>query len=92
MRLQEEVERRVAREEALSTGAYFGKSALEVGMDIEDKEWDKWKAWAEKETELQQQQRQAVQSGGYLEPSENESQEDVLEALDDGTEESALPT
>jgi small subunit ribosomal protein S23 len=37
LRHEEAVERRVTREEALWSGAYFGKSALEVGMELEDK-------------------------------------------------------
>lgn len=59
LRLQEDVERRIAREEALSTGAYFGKSALDIGMELEDKEYENWKRWAEKEI-LTKQQRQAA--------------------------------
>ena len=50
VRHEEDVERRVAREEALSTGAYFGKSQLEIGMELEDNVYEQWKAWALKET------------------------------------------
>ena len=64
LRLQEDVERRVAEEEAMSTGAYFGLSALDVGMELEDKEYEKWKAWAEKEVETQEQKNAAMYSGG----------------------------
>ncbi|OQN99007.1 hypothetical protein B0A48_14868 [Cryoendolithus antarcticus] len=46
----QETEQRVAKEEALHYGAYFGKSPLEVGMQLEDAQWENWKAWAEKET------------------------------------------
>ena len=46
IRLQEEVETRVAKEEALATGAYFGKSTLEIGMELEDKQYGNWKQWA----------------------------------------------
>lgn len=46
LRQEEEMERRVAREEAGHVGAYFGKNRLEVSMDIENKEWESWKAWA----------------------------------------------
>ena len=49
LRLREDVERRVAKEEALATGAYFGKTNLEVGMELEDQEYERWKAWASKE-------------------------------------------
>jgi small subunit ribosomal protein S23 len=60
IRHQEEVERRVAREEALSTGAYFGKSALEIGMQLEDKEYEAWKVWALNEIALISQHRDAA--------------------------------
>ena len=56
-RLQEDVERRVAKEEALATGAYFGKSMLEVGMELEDREYERWRTWASREvTEAKQRQ------------------------------------
>jgi len=51
LRHEEEVERRVAHEEALSTGAYFGLNTLEIGMQLEDKSYEKWKAWALKNVE-----------------------------------------
>lgn len=46
LRHAEEVEKRIAREEAMSTGAYFGKGALEIGMELEDKTYEAWKVWA----------------------------------------------
>ncbi|KAI5306496.1 hypothetical protein KEM56_000617 [Ascosphaera pollenicola] len=53
-RLKEELERSVAHEEALSTGAYFGPRMLEVGSKLEDKAFDRWKEWAEQELMLQE--------------------------------------
>ena len=64
LRLQEEIERRVAKEEATSTGAYFGPSALDIGMELEDKEYERWKTWAQKEIELRQQRNAAMYTGG----------------------------
>lgn len=64
LRLQEEVERRVAKEEAMSTGAYFGPSVLDIGMQLEDKEYENWKAWAQKEVELLEQRNAAMYIGG----------------------------
>jgi len=63
LRLEEEVERRVAKEEALSTGAYFGRGALEVGMELEDKIYESWKEWATKEVETIERQRDAAYTG-----------------------------
>lgn len=64
LRLQEDVERRVAKEEAMSTGAYFGKSALGIGMELEDKEYEKWKEWATQEVALAEQKQAAMYTGG----------------------------
>ncbi|EGP83011.1 uncharacterized protein MYCGRDRAFT_50818 [Zymoseptoria tritici IPO323] len=44
-----EVQQRVAREEALAQGAYFGPGPLQIGMQIEDKMYENWKEWAVKE-------------------------------------------
>ena len=50
LRQQEDIERRIAVEEAQYVGAYFGKKRLDVGMMLEDKEFENWKVWAGKET------------------------------------------
>ena len=63
LRQEEEVERRVAREEAQWVGAYFGKGAVEVGMELEDKSYEQWKAWATKEVETMNTQRDAAYTG-----------------------------
>jgi small subunit ribosomal protein S23 len=60
LRHEEEVERRVAREEALWVGAAFGKGALDVGMELEDKTYERWKEWATKEVEAIARQRDAA--------------------------------
>lgn len=44
-----EIEQRVAREEALATGAYFGPGPLQIGMKIEDQMYESWREWAQKE-------------------------------------------
>ncbi|KAI5289460.1 mitochondrial ribosomal small subunit component [Ascosphaera aggregata] len=53
-RLKEELERSVAHEEALATGAYFGPRMLEVGMQLENNAYDRWKEWAEQELMIQE--------------------------------------
>ncbi|KAG5943920.1 hypothetical protein E4U53_006981 [Claviceps sorghi] len=50
LRQEEEIEKRVAIEEAKHVGAYFGKSRLDVGMQLEDQEFENWKIWAGKQT------------------------------------------
>lgn len=59
LRLQEEVRRQVAREEAMATGAYFGKSLNQVGLELEDKEHERWAAWAQNKAALREQARAA---------------------------------
>jgi small subunit ribosomal protein S23 len=46
LRQQEEIERRIAVEEARHYGAYFGKTNLQVGMELEDQVYEHWKKWA----------------------------------------------
>lgn len=60
LRHAEEVERRVAKEEAMWTGAYFGKGALEVGMELEDKTYNQWYDWAVKNVETLDRDRDAA--------------------------------
>jgi small subunit ribosomal protein S23 len=67
IRHNEDVERRVAKEEALSTGAYFGKSWLDIGMEMEDKTYEEWKGWAKKEVEIIEQQKNALYTGTEVE-------------------------
>ena len=84
LRLQEDVERRVAKEEAMSTGAYFGPSQLEIGMELENKEFERWKQWAEKQVEFQQQQQAAMYTGGTTDNA------DVAPDADPAMEEAAI--
>lgn len=58
-----EIERRVAREEAEATGAFFGLGPLEVGMQLEDEAYKEWVDWAKKETEALKQLAQGAAGG-----------------------------
>lgn len=58
-----EVRQRIAKEEALHVGAYFGKGPLEIGMELEDRAWENWKAWAAKQIEDEQSVRAQMFSG-----------------------------
>lgn len=80
LRLQEEVERRVAKEEAISTGAYFGPSVLDIGMQLEDKEYENWKAWAQKEVEMLEQRNAAMYTGGVQTEAAMDADEGEYEA------------
>jgi small subunit ribosomal protein S23 len=60
LRLQEDIQRRVAAEEAEATGANFGPSYLEIGMNLENQQYEKWKAWARTEAQLFEQRTSAL--------------------------------
>ena len=66
-RMHEDIERRVAKEEALSTGAYFGETTIKYGMELENKVYEEFRAWAEKTIVEVEQARAAFSSGTALE-------------------------
>ena len=82
-RLQENVERRVAKEEAMACGAYFGKSSLQVGMELEDKEYERWKEWASKEYEVLAQQQPSQAGLGSGDAALSPDDPDIAGALDE---------
>lgn len=73
-----EVEQRVAREEAMAYGGFFGASPLEIGAELEDRQIENWKAWAKKEIQTQKQLQGSAYTG-----TENEEAEAQLEEADD---------
>lgn len=86
LRLQEDIERRVAAEEAEATGAEFGPNMLSLGMELEDKEFERWKEWAQMEAQLLNQK--AASFSGAPESAESED----ASVLDKGVEEGAAVT
>jgi small subunit ribosomal protein S23 len=91
LRYQEDVERRVAKEEALATGAYFGKSWLEVGMGLEDKMWESWKEWSLRESAAARQKRATAYTGlpdegTKVEPGSDPTVDSVVEELGEGAD------
>lgn len=82
VRRKQEVDQRVAREEALAVGAIFGPSALEFGMHLEDRAWDKFRRNAGKHLDTQESQRiSAAQGmGGDSEAEEDSTSENLLGA------------
>ncbi|KAF2692133.1 mitochondrial ribosomal protein [Lentithecium fluviatile CBS 122367] len=73
----EDIRRRVAKEEALHVGAYFGKGPLEVGMELEDRTWENWKSWASKQIEDEEAQRAQMFSGPQTETEISETDFDA---------------
>lgn len=84
LRLREDIERRVAAEEAEATGAVFGPSRLEIGMQLENEEFERWKQWAKAEAQAQVQQESS--SAGV--PS-TESSDDAISTQENALEEDA---
>lgn len=78
LRLQEDIERRVASEEAEATGATFGPSLLDIGMELENKEFERWKQWAQLEAQLLEQRGAAFV--GAPPPAATESKDEVEDA------------
>ncbi|KAJ5232451.1 37S ribosomal protein S25 [Penicillium chermesinum] len=76
LRLQEDIERRIAAEEAEATGAQFGPSMLEVGMELENKQYELWKDWAKNEAQILN-QKFASLSGAPELANENDEKEPV---------------
>jgi small subunit ribosomal protein S23 len=66
------VRRRIAKEEALFTGAYFGKGPLEISMELENDAYEHWRAWAAKEIEAEQASRAQMMSGPATTDAETE--------------------
>ncbi len=92
-----EIRARIAKEEAQHVGAYFGKGPLEIGMDLEDRTWEKWKQWATLQIENEQSMRSQLMNGQELE-SEDMSDEEFGDAMAElqavattATEEPAAP-
>lgn len=71
LRMREDIERRVAREEAEAYGAYWGITNLDLGMQLEDKEYNRWLDWAGKEVDKLGQLRL---SGSGIQDAEEEDQ------------------
>lgn len=93
LRQLEEVEKRVALEEARYVGAYFGKNRLEVGMQLEDLEFEKWKAWATKQVSDMEARAQSGVETFDIEDTEgaDEFAGDVVDATSGEAEPATVP-
>lgn len=81
-----EIEARVAKEEALAVGAFFAPGPLEHGMKLEDQQYEAWKEWAKTETEALKQLQGSAYTGNEAELAEPQAEDPEL-----GTQEAGAP-
>ncbi|KAF3924214.1 hypothetical protein ABW21_db0202383 [Orbilia brochopaga] len=79
LRMRSDIERKITAEEARAVGAYFGKTHLQVGLELEEKALAAWKIQAEKALEKRQQRIDAVAGPGGL---SDDTDEEVPAAQD----------
>jgi small subunit ribosomal protein S23 len=78
IRQSEDIRRRIAQEEARMVGAYFGKSRLEVSMELENAVYEKWKTWAEGQAQkIQAERENAYANFGSSDEKSIEAEETV---------------
>ena len=89
LRMEQDIERRVAEEEARAVGATFGKSYIEIGIELEGKALDQWKEKAHQLLTLKR-GRAAAFSGSSAAEDEDETVA-ASAAAADATSEDAAP-
>ncbi|KAH8156025.1 hypothetical protein CIB48_g12222 [Xylaria polymorpha] len=86
LRQEEDVERRIAKEEAMKVGAYFGMSSIEVGMELENREFENWKKWASRQIQSVQVEKDAAYTNfGATEEAEADSSNEIAEEVAEET-------
>ncbi|KAK4213027.1 mitochondrial ribosomal protein S25-domain-containing protein [Rhypophila decipiens] len=89
LRQQDEIESRIAIEEARMVGGYFGKNRIQVGLEVEDMEFEHWKEWATKN--IKRMGDEFEQSRALENPVGDEDALDTLEGLGAGTPAAPAP-
>jgi small subunit ribosomal protein S23 len=79
----EDVERRIAKEEAMHVGAWFGPGPLEISMQLENKIYNNWKAWAKEQVELENIRGASQYTGSEVEELETLAATNETVALED---------
>lgn len=73
-RLKEDIQRRIAPEEASHYGATFGPSIFQKSMRHEDKAFEEWRVWATQEQEMRLQARTGIAAPPLRTPSSDEDE------------------
>ena len=84
LRTLEDVERYVAKEEAWATGAYFGKGPVQVGAELEDEAFERWRDWLSRTATESERARDVMNTGtGLPQASQGRGEEDAEEKDED---------
>jgi small subunit ribosomal protein S23 len=72
IRLRQDIEREVAKEEAIHYGSHFIADKNERALHIEDEAYENWKTWAMEKTEVTRVQlATAFSESGFVDESED---------------------
>ena len=83
----EDIERRIAREEALHTGAYFQPGPNALAAPLEDAKFDAWREWAARRVASLSNMRMAGYSGSEVEDGPEGGESSVVEESEGEIEE-----
>ncbi|PNS19519.1 hypothetical protein CAC42_7363 [Sphaceloma murrayae] len=91
IREQQDIDRRIATEEARYVGAQFGKGAVQIGLELEDREFENWKRWARNEVTTIREINGAGYSGtgaeeATIEPEDIETQPEEVQGQGDAVD------
>lgn len=78
LRLQQDVERHVAKEEALHYGAYFDAGEIERSLEKEDAAYEDWKKWAFAQVEKDRHKQAGSLPGAATTDEDIQSQEEEV--------------
>lgn len=71
LRMRQDIERVVAAEEAAYSGAIFGKSYMDIGLELEQQVLEKWKERATKEQVAREAFRSAASGLGLMDDDDD---------------------
>lgn len=90
LRMEQDIERRVAEEEARAVGATFGMSYMEIGIELEGKALEAWKVKAHQLLTLKR-GRAAAFSGGSADEEETPAVALADGLIEEGEAEEKMP-
>ena len=85
----QDIERRIAKEEALHSGAYFGPGPNAIAEPLENEKVDRWREWAAKRVSTFSNMRMAGYSGSEVGDEEVGALVEAAVDIDMGSEEDA---